>query len=211
MSTITTPTGVQRFNARFFTAMDGYLDRSLRDVKRHVLADLPELVVEIGPGTGANLRYLAAGTRLVAVEPNPAMHRELAARAADRGVDLDLRPVGIEEAGLPTGSVSAVVSSLVLCSVDDPAAVLREIARILRPGGRFCFVEHVAAAPRTPTRLVQRAARRPWAWMFDGCSCERDVAGLVRGAGFAEVDLRPYRLHTPFLPFNTHVAGVARA
>jgi len=72
-------------------------------------------------------------------------------------------------------------------------------------------VEHVAARAGTPTRALQRALRRPWAWTFEGCSCERDLAGLLRAAGFARVDIRPYRLHTPFITFNTQIAGVAHA
>jgi SAM-dependent methyltransferase len=128
-----------------------------------------------------------------------------------RGVRLDLRDSLAERTGLPGRSVDSVISSLVLCTVTDPADVLAEIRRILRPGGTFRFVEHVAARPGTPTRTVQRMLRRPWAWTFEGCSCERDLAGVVRAAGFARVDIEPYRLHTPFVPFNTQIAGVAHA
>jgi hypothetical protein len=53
--------------------------------------------------------------------------------------------------------------------------------------------------------------RRPWAWTFEGCSCERDLAGLIRAAGFARVDIEPYRLHSPFVNFNTQIAGIAYA
>jgi hypothetical protein len=83
------------------------------------------------------------------------------------------------------------------------------VRRILRPGGTFRFVEHVAAPDGTPTRLAQRVLRRPWAWTFEGCSCERDLEGALRAAGFARVDVERYRVHTPFLPFNTQIAGVA--
>jgi hypothetical protein len=53
--------------------------------------------------------------------------------------------------------------------------------------------------------------RRPWAWTFEGCSCERDLEALVRSAGFAAVEIERYRVHTPFVPFNTHIAGIATA
>jgi hypothetical protein len=52
--------------------------------------------------------------------------------------------------------------------------------------------------------------RRPWAWTFEGCSCERDLATHLHAAGFAKVDIEPYRLHTPFVPFNTQIAGTAQ-
>jgi ubiquinone/menaquinone biosynthesis C-methylase UbiE len=116
------------------------------------------------------------------------MHRRLRAAATRHGVHLDLRDRLAERTDLPDQSVDSVISSLVLCTVTDPADVLAEIRRILRPGGTFRFVEHVAARAGTPTRTVQRALRRPWAWTFQGCSCERDLAGLLRAAGFTRVD-----------------------
>jgi ubiquinone/menaquinone biosynthesis C-methylase UbiE len=102
-----------------------------------------------------------------------------------------------------------VLSSLVLCSVADPGQVLSEVRRVLRPGGRFVFVEHVAAAEGTPLRRLQRWVRGPWGWCFEGCSCDRDLAALVRAAGFGSVDIDSYRLRSPFLPFNPQIAGVA--
>ena len=198
-----------RFNSAFFWLMGGYLDRHLRRHKKRVFADLPSEVVELGPGVGANLRYLPSGARLTAIEPNRYMHDRLRRAAARHGVDLEIRSVAGERIDLPDASAQAVISSLVLCSVDDPAAVLAEVRRILAPGGRFSFAEHVAARPRTPTRWLQRVVRRPWAWVFEGCSCERDLAGAISAAGFTSVEVRPYRIRSPFVPFNTHIAGTA--
>jgi SAM-dependent methyltransferase len=199
------------FNAAFFSIMGPYIEWNLRQHKRRVFAELPQTVVEIGAGVGANLRYLAPGSTLIAIEPNLPMHRRLRAAAERRDVHLDLRDRLAERTDLPDQSVDSVISSLVLCTVTDAADVLAEIRRILRPGGTFRFVEHVAAPAGTPTRTLQRVLRRPWAWTFEGCSCERDLAGLLRAAGFARVDIEPYRLHTPFIPFNTQIAGVAHA
>ena len=199
------------FNAAFLSVLGPYIEWNVRRRKRRVFAGLPRTVVELGPGVGANLRYLPAGSTLVAIEPNLPMHRRLRAAAERRGVQLDLRDRLAERTDLPARSVDCVISSLVLCTVADPAAVLAEVRRILRPGGTFRFVEHVAARAGTPTRLLQRALRRPWAWTFEGCSCERDLAGLLRAAGFARVDIEPYRLHSPFITFNTQIAGIAYA
>ncbi|MGD9988702.1 class I SAM-dependent methyltransferase [Pseudonocardia sp.] len=200
------------FNAAFFAVMGPYIEWNVRAHKQRLFADLPRTVVELGSGVGANMRHLAPGSTLVAVEPNAPMHRRLrAAAAADHGVDLDLRETVAEHTGLPDRSVGCVISSLVLCTVADPAAVLAEVRRILRPGGTYRFVEHVAAPAGTPTRALQRALRRPWAWTFEGCSCERDLAVPLRAAGFARVDIEPYRLHSPFVPFNTQIAGTAYA
>jgi SAM-dependent methyltransferase len=199
------------FNAAFFSVLGPYIERNVREHKRRVYADLPDTVVELGAGVCANLRYLGPGSTLVAIEPNLPMHRRLRAAAARRGVHLDLRDTLAERTDLPDRSADSVISSLVLCTVADPADVLAEVRRILRPGGTFRFVEHVAARAGTPTRTLQRALRRPWAWAFEGCSCERDLAGLLRAAGFARVDIEPYRLHTPFITFNTQIAGIAYA
>jgi SAM-dependent methyltransferase len=200
-----------RFNSAFFRVMEGYINWHLRPRKDAVFADLPPTVVELGAGAGANMRYLPVATRLVAVEPNPYMHPRLRRAARSAGVDLEIRSVVGERIDLPDESADAVISSLVLCSVRDPDAVLAEVRRVLRPGGRFSFAEHVAASPGTPTRWVQSALRRPWAWIFEGCSCERDLAGVIRAAGFTSVDLEHYRIHSPLLPFNTHIAGTAVA
>jgi SAM-dependent methyltransferase len=196
-------------NALFFWLAGGMFDRLLRRHKRRVYADLPDTVVELGSGVGANLRYLAPGSSLIAVEPNPAMHGRLRRAARRSGVHLDLREVPAEQTQLPDASAEVVISSLVLCSVGDPGQVLAEVRRVLRPGGRFVFVEHVAAAEGSLLRRLQRVVRAPWGWCFEGCSCERDLAAMVRAAGFDSVAIESYRLRSPFLPFNPQIAGVA--
>ena len=198
-----------RFNSAFFWLMGGYINWHMNPRKSTAFADLPSTVVELGAGVGANLRYLPPGARLVAIEPNPHMHARLRQAAGAHDVDLEIHSVVAERIDLPDASVDAVISSLVLCSVRDPDAVLAEVRRILRPGGRFSFAEHVAAKSGTPTRVVQRILRRPWAWVFEGCSCERDLAGAVESAGFTSVDLTHYRIRSPLVPFNTHIAGTA--
>ena len=147
-----------RFNAAFFRLMDPVLEWSLRQHKQRVFAGLPREVVEIGSGVGANLRYLPAGATLVAIEPNRHMHGRLRDAAQRHGVHLDLHERMAEQTGLPDHSVECVISSLVLCSVQDPAGVLAEVRRILRPGGTYRFLEHVVAASRhaDPGRATDR-------------------------------------------------------
>jgi SAM-dependent methyltransferase len=206
------------FNALFFRAMGPYLERTLRRRKARVFSGITgeassqgasREVVEIGPGVGANFRYLPPGATVIAIEPNRYMHGRLMEAAERRGIHLDLRERTADATGLPDRSADTVISSLVLCSVQNPAAVLAEIRRVLRPGGTFRFAEHVAAPRGTFTRRVQRLLRRPWAWTFEGCSCERDLERTIRDAGFTSVNLERYRIHTAFIPFNTHIAGVA--
>lgn len=139
----------------------GFLERWLSERKRRVFADLPKTVLEIGPGIGANFRYMEAETTVLAVEPNPAMHAGLVAAAKEYGIALELHRAVGESLGIPDGSVPMVVSSLVLCTVQNPSEVVAEILRVLQAGGRYAFVEHVAATPGSRLRRLQHAIRAP--------------------------------------------------
>ncbi|GIM96316.1 class I SAM-dependent methyltransferase [Paractinoplanes toevensis] len=198
-----------RLNAVVLRGLDNYGGRLLGPRKRELFADLPPTVVEIGPGTGANLRFYKPGTRLVAIEPNPYMHGPLMAEARRRDIDVELRAEGAERMDFPDGSVDAVVSTLVLCSVPDPVAAIREIGRILRPGGRLVFVEHVRAGDHAGYAAVQRLVARPWRWLFEGCDVGRDTETMLRACGF-ELEVERYRMSSVLLPINPQIAGVAR-
>ena len=140
------------------------------------------------------------------------MHGRLRDAAHRHGVQLDLRERMAEQTGLPDDSADTVISSLVLCSVQDPAAVLAEVRRILRPGGTFRFLEHVVAAARhaDPRRPADPAS--PVGLDLRGLLV-RTRPGAVSSAppGSRASTIERYRIHTPFLPFNTHIAGIARA
>lgn len=166
--------------------------------------------MELGAGAGANLDRLPAGTHLIAVEPNERMHAGLRQRASARGVRMTLVPGVAEALPLPDGSVDDVVCTLVLCTVPDLEQTLREVRRLLRPGGRFRFVEHVAAPARTPRRWVQEVLRRPWEWLFEGCDPGRETVARLEAAGFSSltIERRKWR-HSVFLPINTSVWGLA--
>ena len=198
-----------RLNAFFFRMMDGYINRLVGARKQALFAGHPGEIVEIGPGVGANFRYLTPGTRVIALEPNPRMHRSLRAAASRHGVSLDLLARSAEDTRLPDNSVDWVVCTLVLCTVDNPAATLSEIRRILRPGGRFVFVEHVAAPAGSWLRRLQELVRAPWQWLFEGCHTHRDTVGEIQRAGFSRVSVERETLSSPFVPVNVQVSGVA--
>jgi SAM-dependent methyltransferase len=156
------------------------------------------------------MRYLAPGTRLIAIEPNPHAHAALRRKAQRYGIDLEIRREGAESTGLATASVDAVICTLVLCTVEDDAAALTEVRRILRPGGRFLFIEHVGA-DAGPLRALQRLVRRPWRYVFDGCHLDRDTAATIAAAGFTELEIEHARLGGLFVPVWPQISGVAVA
>ncbi len=196
-------------NATGLRLIGGAMDRVYGDRKADLFADLPDTVVEIGPGQGANLRYYRPGTHLIAIEPSPHVHAGLRRTARRHGIDIDVHSTGAEALSLDDASVDVVVSTLVLCSVRDPRAVLAEVRRVLRPGGRFIFIEHVSADPGSRLHRVQGWLRRPWAWSFDGCELRRNTGAIIRAAGFDSVEEERFQLSHGWMPFSPHVAGVA--
>ncbi len=197
-----------RFNAWLFQALDGYMHGKYCEIKSRLLQQTPTTVVELGPGSGANFRYLPQGIRVIAIEPNVHMHPALRRRAAERGIELDVRGLRGEELDIPTGSVDFVFSSLVLCSVDRPEQVIAEVRRILKPGGRFACVEHVVAPQGSAIHAAQRLLRRPWKWLFEGCELCRDTGATLRSSGFSRVELQSLVLPTIFIPIRHQIAAM---
>lgn len=197
-----------RINAAFFSFMDWYMHWKYAALKSRLFADLPDTVVELGAGAGANFRYLPKGTRVIAVEPNTHMHASLERNARLRGIELEVRSVGAEGIALPDASVSAVICSLVLCTVKDPAEAIAEVMRVLQPGGRFICIEHVAAPRSSFIGWLQRIVFRPWRWLFEGCHTHRDTTQLLRRSGFSKVDVTPFTWSSAFLPVRPQIAAV---
>lgn len=157
----------------------------MRHRRRALVSGARGRVVEIGAGTGLNLAHYSDDIDdLVLMEPEPAMRRKLARR-----VQRHARPARIVNAPaeclpLTDESVDTVVSTLVLCTVEDPERALREIARVLRPGGQLLFVEHVRANSRL-LAAWQDYLFRPWRAFAGGCCCNRPTAELMHACGFA--------------------------
>jgi ubiquinone/menaquinone biosynthesis C-methylase UbiE len=185
----------------------GTHERQVADRKRDLLSDLSGTILELGPGTGINLPYYHPGVRWIGVEPNPFLHPYLQGAAARLGMRITILDGTAERLPIADGSVAAVVSSLVLCSVRDLAVSLREVQRVLRPGGRYVFLEHVAAPPGTWLRRLQRWLRPLIRFLADGCRPDRETWRALEAAGFAPLRLEHFRVRVPIV--SPHIAGVA--
>jgi SAM-dependent methyltransferase len=135
------------------------------------------------------------------------MHRFLREQWAGRGVDADLRTAPAQDTGLPDGSADVVISTLVLCSVPDLADTLAELRRILRPGGRLLFIEHVAAPRDTWLYTLQRGIRPIWNVLADGCHPDRETGAALEAAGFSSVTVEPFDTGLPVV--SPHIMGTA--
>jgi len=189
--------------------LEGVMDRAYGRKKTQVFQDLPSRVVEIGPGPGANLRYYRAGTHLIAVEPNRDMHLPLTRNAARYGIDVEILPVPGEDLDLDDNSVEAVVGTLVLCTVQEPVRVVEQIHRILSPGGRYIFLEHVASEPGSLLRRWQDLLQRPWHWLFEGCHLNRETPRVILESGFSRVDMDCFLLRPQIALIAPHIFGQA--
>jgi ubiquinone/menaquinone biosynthesis C-methylase UbiE len=193
------------FNAWLLGALDGYMHAKYGEAKTRLFKGAPPVVLEIGPGSGANMRYYAPGTRIIAIEPNVRMHERLRQRAKKLGVTLDIHPVGAERLDIPSHSVDLACATLVLCSVANPAAVVAEMRRVLRPGGRFVLIEHVMAPSGSLIALLQRTIRKPWQWVFEGCNLCNNTPSILEQAGFQHVEIEPLAVRTVLLPIRYQV------
>jgi ubiquinone/menaquinone biosynthesis C-methylase UbiE len=199
--------------ARMYARMaDEFEEKGAAEHRDEALAGLAGGVVEIGVGTGANfVHYPTAVTAVVGVEPEPYL-REVAERsAASAPVPVTVLDAMADRLPLDDASCDAGVASLVLCTVDDPAAALAELWRVMRPGGELRFFEHVRADAPGLARL-QRMVDVVWPRLGGGCHASRDTLASIDEAGFEIERVRHFSFRPSLVvaPVSPHVIGVAR-
>lgn len=155
----------------------------LSDFRAGLLAGAAGDVLEIGGGTGANLPFYGpAVASLTLTEPEPAMLRRLQRRVRAHGAAVKVLRAPAEDLPFDDRSFDAVVSTLVLCGVDDQPRALRELRRVLRPGGRLLFLEHVRSAD---PRVARSQDRMNWVnRLVVCCDCNRPTLSSIQGTGF---------------------------
>lgn len=183
----------------------------MRDWRRDLLAGLTGDVLELGAGTGLNLaHYPSTVERLVLLEPDRHMRAKLEARLAGEPPPFPVEVRTGDATGLPfdDASFDAVVSTLVLCSVPDQEAALREAHRVLRSGGRFVFLEHVAATEKPKRHTWQRRVEPVWKRLAGNCHLTRETLVAIERAGF-DVDSRRESMRKAAPLVRTTERGVA--
>jgi ubiquinone/menaquinone biosynthesis C-methylase UbiE len=197
------------FAATYDPVLRGAERAGLARLRDELLADLDGHVLELGAGTGANLDHLGPRIdQLTALEPSPAMAARLrshAARTSDH--DIEVLEAPAEALPIATDSVDTVVATLVLCTVADTRQALREIRRVLRPGGALVLLEHVRG--EGATERLQRALDPVWHVVGRGCHLTRDTRRHLEEAGFDTAGLRDVSLPLP-MPVKPGLVGVAR-
>ncbi|MBM4405848.1 MAG: class I SAM-dependent methyltransferase [Chloroflexi bacterium] len=175
--------------------------------RAYVAGEAKGRVLEIGAGTGANLPYYPKGVRLTVIEPNPHMMKRLKAKSTRLGLQVTYVTEAVAER-LPflNASFDTVVSTLVLCSVDDPIHSLREVRRVLAARGELRFMEHVRDSGRW--RHFQDISTPLWRRVGAVCHPNRDTVAAIRAAGLEVAEVRAIRFG-PY-PVRPHVVGMAR-
>ncbi len=194
-------------NSALFASMNGWSDSWYREHKLPLLWSVGERVLEIGAGTGANFSYYPPRTEVLVIEPNQHMHVHLRQRAKE--FDLKLRIInGVgEKLPLDDQSQQSVVGTLLLCSVQSASKVMDEVARVLKPGGVYHFVEHVAG--NSGVRTFQNIMKMPWRLTFSGCNLLANTEELLEQDKRFETLMATLDLGPRWLPIRPHIVGRA--
>ncbi len=206
-------TGEHPIFARIYDrALKSVEEGGLAERRRKLLAEASGRTLDLGAGTGANLpHYPEAVTELVLAEPDPHMAKRLRAHVEAERPDIPVEVIEAPAEDLPfdDASFETVVSTLVLCTVEDPAQALAEVKRVLDEDGAFVFIEHVRS-DRPRLARVQDLLERPWGFFAGGCHPNRRTGDAVADAGLWIERLDKGELDKMAFVAKPLITGVAR-
>ncbi|XP_054505235.1 thiol S-methyltransferase TMT1A [Agelaius tricolor] len=202
----------------FLEKISGAHDKKSKKYKQELFRNLPDFrgpsgelrLLEIGTGSGSNFQFYPAGCRVTCSDINPNFQEGLS-RNMKKNQHLHyeqfLVAAGEDLRQVPSGSVDAVVCTLVLCSVHSVSSTLREVLRVLRPGGAFYFLEHVAAEHSSWTYFWQQVCYPTWKLVFAGCCLTRELWKNLEEAKFSELKIQHISVAIPWMPIAPHIVG----
>ncbi|HWB71794.1 MAG TPA: class I SAM-dependent methyltransferase [Egibacteraceae bacterium] len=199
--------------ARFYDRVSRSMEAGgIAEQRRRLLDGLAGRVIEVGAGNGLNFAHFPPEVcDVLAVEPEAHL-REIARRnAVSAPVPVQVVDGLAQQLPAEDAIFDAAVASLVLCSVPDQQAALRELYRVVRPGGQLRFFEHVRGDSRAVRRFQRLLDATFWPTVFGGCHTGRDTAEAIRRAGFTIDRLDRLRFPDGLIPLPTslHIIGVA--
>jgi len=197
----------KRLFAKGLAKGDPYQDKVYGERKKRLFAELRGNVLEIGAGTGVNLPFIPKDVHWTGIDPNPFMHRFVLDKADQLNLQIDVQLGDAEHLGFEANHFDCVISTLVLCSVPNPDKALMEIKRVLKPGGQFVFIEHVAAPKGTLLRGIQKTIKPAWKLVADGCRPDRELGKHIEEAAFSELNIEPFNYEAPVSLIKPHIMG----
>ena len=172
------------FSAIYDRAMKSTEEAGMREIRRETLAAARGRTIDIGAGTGLNVElYPDSIAELVLAEPDEHMLGRLRPKVPGWGREVSVVQAPADRLPFDDDSFDTAAFTLVLCTVPDPKAALAETARVLKPGGRLLFVEHVRSEDPGLARWQDRL-ERPWRFLGDGCHCNRDTVANIEASPF---------------------------
>jgi ubiquinone/menaquinone biosynthesis C-methylase UbiE len=185
---------VAKLFASFYDMLMSPLEkRWIARVRKKIVSELEGKILEVGTGTGANFPYYSKGKvdRLVSVEPNPYMLDQARDRADENGLQVEFHKGKAESLPFGEGEFDTVIATLVVCSVEDPHQVFKEMKRVCKKGGRIVLFEHVRTESHSLASL-QDFLTPAWKRLCDGCHLNRDTGRYMRESGIEIIKEKKY-------------------
>ncbi|NXF35864.1 MET7A protein, partial [Nyctibius bracteatus] len=204
----------------FLDKLSAIHGRKTKKQKQELFRNLPDFkrpsgelkLLEIGTGCGTNFQFYPPGCKVTCTDINPNFQQSLSKSMNENQhihYERFLVAAGEDLHQVPSGSVDAVICTLVLCSVHDVNGTIKEVLRVLRPGGAFYFLEHVAADRSSWKYFWQQVYYPTWKLVFAGCCLTREIWKDLERANFSEVKLKHISVTLPCMPIEDHIIGYA--